>query len=278
LLGANGSGKTTLLRILAGEMDPDSGTVERADAIKILYFDQNREQLDPAVTLRRALAPHGDSVIYRDRPIHVNGWAARFLFRTEQLELPVGNLSGGEQARVLIARLMLQPADVLLLDEPTNDLDIPTLEVLEDSLSDFPGALVLVTHDRYMLDRVSTVILGLSEDGEAALYADCAQWEQEQAGRKPARESPRAQAVPDTRPEAGKKKLSYIEDREFQQMEASILEAEGRLQAAQSDLQNPEGSADARTMQKRYEALLTAQSAVDLLYARWADLEAKLTP
>ncbi len=123
-----------------------------------------RRELDPDVTLRRALAPEGDSVVYQDRMIHVASWAAKFLFAGEQLNQPVGKLSGGERARVLIAQLMLQPADVLLLDEPTNDLDIPTLDILEESLLEFRGSLVLVTHDRYMLDRVSTVVLGL--DGE----------------------------------------------------------------------------------------------------------------
>ena len=160
LVGPNGSGKTTLLRLLRGEIEPTRGHIRRADQLRIVYFDQNRE-LDPDITLRRALAPDSDSVVYQDRVIHVASWAARFLFSSESLNQPVGRLSGGERARVLIAQLMLQPADVLLLDEPTNDLDIPTLEILEESLLEFRGALVLVTHDRYMMDRVSTIVLGL---------------------------------------------------------------------------------------------------------------------
>ena len=176
LVGPNGSGKTTLLRLLRGDIEPTGGTIYKADSLRIVYFDQNRE-LDPDVSLRRALAPDSDSVIYRDRVIHVAGWAARFLFTGEDLNRPVGRFSGGERARILIAQLMVQPADVLLLDEPTNDLDIPTLEILEESLIEFGGALVLVTHDRYMLDRVSTVVLGLDGLGEAARFADYSQWE-----------------------------------------------------------------------------------------------------
>ena len=186
LAGPNGSGKTTLLRVLKGEIGADAGTIERADGLRMVYFDQGREQLDPAAPLREGLGAHGDSVIYRDRTIHIAGWAKRFLFRADQLDTPVGRFSGGERARIVIARLMLQPADLLLLDEPTNDLDIPTLEVLEESLTDFPGALVLVTHDRYMLDRVSTVVLGLNGEGGAEVFADYSQWEQARAV-KPAR-------------------------------------------------------------------------------------------
>ncbi len=127
--------------------------------------------------MRRALAPDSDSVVYQDRVIHVASWASRFLFTSEQLNQPVANLSGGERARVLIAKLMLEPADLLLLDEPTNDLDIPTLEILEESLLEFRGALVLVTHDRYLLDRVSTIVLGLDGQGNVGRFADYRQWE-----------------------------------------------------------------------------------------------------
>src|SRR5215472_8516615 len=129
LVGANGSGKSTLLNLMRGEMKPVTGTIRRAEGLRVVYFDQNR-QLDPELTLRRALAPDSDAVIYRDQVIHVASWAERFLFSNESLNQRVARLSGGERARVLIAQLMLQPADVLLLDEPTNDLDIPTLEIL----------------------------------------------------------------------------------------------------------------------------------------------------
>jgi ATP-binding cassette subfamily F protein uup len=186
LVGPNGSGKTTLLRLLRGEIEPSAGEIRKAEGLRIVYFDQNRV-LDPALTLRRALAPDSDSVIYQDRVIHVGGWAARFLFTSEDLNRPVSRLSGGERARVLIAQLMLQPADLLLLDEPTNDLDIPTLEILEESLLEFRGALALVTHDRYMLDRVSTVVLGLDGFGGFGRFASYSQWDAWQSQQQKAR-------------------------------------------------------------------------------------------
>ncbi|HEY0511937.1 MAG TPA: ABC-F family ATP-binding cassette domain-containing protein, partial [Thermoanaerobaculia bacterium] len=175
LIGPNGSGKTTLLSLLDGTLEPDAGTIQRADWLRTVRFEQSRETLDKTLSLRRALAPEGDSVIYQDRAIHVAAWAKRFLFRAEQLDTPVSRLSGGEQARILIARLMLRPADLLILDEPTNDLDIQTLEVLEESLEEFPGALVLVTHDRFMLDRVSTEIIALDGKGAARSFASVLQ-------------------------------------------------------------------------------------------------------
>jgi ATP-binding cassette subfamily F protein uup len=186
LVGPNGSGKTTLLRLLRGDLELGAGEIRKADGLRIVYFDQNRV-LDPSLTLRRSLAPDSDSVIYQDRVIHVGGWAARFLFTAEDLNRPVSRLSGGERARVLIAQLMLQPADLLLLDEPTNDLDIPTLEILEESLLEFRGALVLVTHDRYMLDRVSTVVLGLDGYGGAGRFASYSQWDAWQSQQQKAR-------------------------------------------------------------------------------------------
>ena len=275
LAGPNGSAKTTLLRVMKGEMQADAGTVERADGLRVVYFDQGREQLDPAAPLREGLGAHGDSVIYRDRPIHIAGWAKRFLFSPEQLDTPVGRFSGGERARIVIARLMLQPADVLLLDEPTNDLDIPTLEVLEESLTDFPGALVLVTHDRYMLDRVSTVVLGLDGEGGAEVFADYSQWEQARAV-KPARakeDRPEGYAARAAETAAPRKKLAYLEAREWERMEERILEAEQSLEAARAAMQAPAVVSDPVALQQRYAEMQAAEAAVEKLYARWAELE-----
>ncbi|HEV2689068.1 MAG TPA: aminotransferase class V-fold PLP-dependent enzyme [Bryobacteraceae bacterium] len=272
LVGANGSGKTTLLRILRGETEPLQGKVERADGLRVVYFDQMR-QLDPNLTLRRALAPAGDSVIYRDRVIHVASWAARFLFLNEQLDQPVARLSGGEKARVLIANLMLEPADVLLLDEPTNDLDIPTLEILEESLLEFPGALVLVTHDRYLLDRVSTVVLGLDQNGRAERFADYSQWEIWRAEQKQSKPKPAAPAAPRSTP--AQKRLSYLENREYLAIEGRIAQAEQILREKRDALQDDATVKDGRLLDKIYREMQEAQRAVDELYARWSELEEK---
>jgi ATP-binding cassette subfamily F protein uup len=276
LLGRNGTGKTTLLRLLAGEQEPDAGRIERAAALRIVYFDQAREQLDRSQSLREGLGAHGDHVIYQDRTIHVAGWAKRFLFDSTQLDRPIASLSGGEQARVLIARLMLRPADLLLLDEPTNDLDIPTLEVLEESLGEFPGALVLVTHDRFLLDRVSTVVLGLDGQGGAELFADYWQWEAAQnRAMKAEKEAPPA-AGRAPAPSA-KKKLSYLEAREWEQMESRILEAESEVAALQAEMQSPEVVSDGLRLHECYRKLQAGEARVAELYTRWAELEGKLT-
>ena len=285
LVGPNGSGKTTLLRLLKGDLEPGFGGIRRADFLRVVYFDQNRP-LPQDVTLRRALAPESDSVVYQDRVIHVAGWASRFLFTSEQLNQPVSRLSGGERARVLIAHLMLQPADVLLLDEPTNDLDIPTLEILEESLLEFAGALVLVTHDRFMLDRVSSVVLGLDGMGTAAVFADYSQWEgwmEEQKagnhkGREGAMEVKRSGdgSLPRQSSEASRKKLSYMDAREYSTIEQRIAEAEETLQQKKAAAEDPAIASDPGRLLQTHAELEEAQKKVDELYARWAELENKL--
>ena len=277
LVGPNGSGKTTLLRLLRGEVAATAGEIRRAERLRIVYFDQRRE-LDPNVTLRRALAPEGDSVIYQDRVTHVASWAAKFLFKSEQLNQPVERLSGGERARVLIAQLMLQPADVLLLDEPTNDLDIPTLEILEESLLEFRGSLVLVTHDRYMLDRISTIVLGLDGQGSAERFADYSQWEAWQAARQQASRtsdqgSDRTAVTESSRP--SRKKLSYLEAREYAGIEERVAAAELVLETKRTTAEDPGIASDSEHLMSAHAELEEAQKEVDELYARWAELEKK---
>jgi ATP-binding cassette subfamily F protein uup len=288
LLGENGSGKSTLLKILAGEMQPDTGTVKQADQLRVVTFDQYRDQLDLNQTLRLALCEKGDYVFFRERPIHVASWATRFLFNADQLDRPLSRFSGGEQSRVLIARLMLKPADLLLLDEPTNDLDIPSLEVLEQSLAEFPGALVLVTHDRYLLDRVSRQILALDGKGNSEYFADLAQWE---AFREEKREmqvvkvpeavktatSPQVAQAPQepAKSRRAPSALTSKEKKELEGMEAVIHKTEEDLKAAKARLEDPKIASDVAELLKRQQAVEVQQFKVDTLYKRWEELTAK---
>jgi ATP-binding cassette subfamily F protein uup len=238
--------------------------------------------LEEGVTLRRALAPDSDSVVYQGRVVHVASYATKFLFTSEQLNQPVERLSGGERARVLIAKLMLEPADVLLLDEPTNDLDIATLEILEESLLEYAGALVLVTHDRYMLDRVSTVVLGLDGRGNAGTFADYAQWEawqRELGSANSDGSSADATATPvkaAATGSGGKKKLSYLEAREYATIEEKVEAADARLNAARDMLDDPAVATNAEALTAALHEMEQAQAAMDELYARWAELTEKV--
>ena len=274
LLGPNGSGKTTLLRLLTGERPPDAGTIKRADGLRVVLFDQNRAHLDTTVTLREALSPNGETVIYQGNSMHVSGWAKRFLFASDQLNRPLSRFSGGEQARVLIAQLMLQPADLLILDEPTNDLDIPTLEILEDSLSEFPGALVLVTHDRFLLDEVSTEVLALDGQGGAGFYADYSQWESHQRravtpeAKRPAPEAPKASTPAPSR-------MTSAERREWKGIEAQIETADQRVEDLKREMDDPAVASDPVRLPQCWQELHDAQEEVTRLYARWEELEAK---
>ncbi len=289
LMGPNGSGKTTLLGLLAGTLAPDAGAIERAEGLRIVRFEQHRAGLDPDQSLRRALAPEGDTVSFQGRSVHVAAWAKRFLFPAEQLEVAVGRLSGGEQARIHIARLMLEPADLLMLDEPTNDLDIPTLDVLEESLATFDGGLVLVTHDRFMLDRIATVIVALDGEGGVETFADYVQWERARSLRRRSLDSSPLTSGPLTSgpltlpsPQRGEgerrgrsRRLGYLEQREWDAMETAILEAERAVEACRRAAEDAGIASDPAALQARYAALDAARAEVDRLYARWAELEAK---
>ena len=271
LLGGNGSGKSTLLKLLAGTLAPDAGRVERAEGLTVVTFDQHRETLDMAMPLRRALCESGEFVYYKDKPVHVVGWAERFLFGKEQLDAPLGRLSGGEQSRVMIARLMLRPADVLLLDEPTNDLDLNSLEVLETSLMDFAGALVLVTHDRYLLDRVSQQIMALDGRGGARVFADLDQWEERMAADEIDLTPPSPPLAPTVPPAA----LSAAEARELRGLEEKIQIAEAQTQKARQALLDPAIATDAPELMERQKTVDALAKKTEALYQRWHELETK---
>ena len=276
LLGKNGTGKSTLIRILEQVISSDEGHVEIADGLKIVAFDQDRCKLDQEAPLRTALSPEGDAVVYQGRSVHVATWAQRFLFRPDQLDLPVRRLSGGEQARILIADLMRRPADVLLLDEPTNDLDIPSIEVLEESLAEFPGAVVVVSHDRFFLDRLTDGIIGFNGRGNALIYADYLQWidalttaQTDIKNKKPSPEKKAARPAP----QKAEKKFSYKHQYELDHIEEHIMQAEQTVAELEEKVQNPDIMADPSQLNACCDELKTAQEKVEQLYARWQEIE-----
>jgi ABC transport system ATP-binding/permease protein len=287
VLGPNGSGKSTLLHILKGDLEPDAGTIKRAPSLRAVFFDQKRKQIERDWSLQEALSPHKDTVIYQGQEMHISSWAKRFLFRYEQLNQPVSALSGGEQARIMIARMMLDPADILLLDEPTNDLDIPSLEVLEESIEEFPGAVVLVTHDRYMLDRLCTDILGLDGRGGARLFGDRQQYEkardaairaasiserQADAATRTAAATSLAPAAP---PKDPRRKLNYMEQREWDTIEQQIMDADAAVESWHQKMSDPAVMANAARMHEACDQYAAAQEKVKALYTRWEFLDAK---
>jgi ATP-binding cassette subfamily F protein uup len=279
LIGKNGCGKSTLLRVLVGQEAPDAGEVIRADNFQVAYFEQQRESLDPNVTVIDTLCPGGDRVDFRGTWVHVNGYLSRFLFRAEQGKLRVGQLSGGEQSRLALARLMLRPANVLVLDEPTNDLDLATLDVLEETLTNFDGAVLLVSHDRYFLDRTTTSLLAFSDLPGAGVthLVGLAQWEawyeaeREDLAAAAEREKP---ATARTQASAPRRKLSYKDQRDFDTIEARIAEAEARLAALEAEQASPELASNASRLVELIAQIESAKAEVDALYARWSELEA----
>jgi ATP-binding cassette subfamily F protein uup len=249
-----------------------------ADDLKVVVFDQHRQKLPLSLSLKEALSPTGDFVQYRGQNIHVNGWAQRFLFDPDRLALPLSALSGGERARILIARLMQEPADVLLLDEPTNDLDIPTLETLEQALREFPGGLVLISHDRSLIDQVATQVLAMDGHGHHGFFADRLQAqeflkssEKQHTASKRALSTP-APAMPTPSQTAGfpsPKKLSFQQQRLLEETRTKIDQCEQALQACYKNLESAEGPRLTELCARAAE--LERQR--DLLYERWLALE-----
>lgn len=241
IMGANGSGKSSLIKVLSGQLQPDTGNIEVAGGVQILTLDQSRRLVDETVSLKRALSPESDTVVYQGSPLHISAWATKFLFHKDQLELPVTQLSGGERARVLLANIMLEQAEILILDEPTNDLDIPTLEVLESSLQEFKGALILITHDRYLMDRVCDEIIYLPGDGEVKVFADTFQLTRFQTStkQKPLKTVERTTSRHKLRHE----QLKTLR-KQFNKTERDIEKAEQAISALDQELQDPRYASD----------------------------------
>lgn len=267
LVGPNGSGKSTLLKILAGEIESDSGTIKMIDGLKIVYFDQNRMRLPLHLTVKEALSPNSDMVTFQGRTMHVNSWGKKFFFLAEQMNLPLSHLSGGERARLTIAKLMLEPADILFLDEPTNDLDIETLEVLEESLETFPGAVVLITHDRTLMERTCDRLVAL--DIETYYCEDLHQYERmKKAPAKPTQEIAKTQVKT-----AAPLKVSYKDKFEYDELSKKIPELEADIvslhQKISETLLTQELSEFATELAHKEEELEKA-------ILRWSELDDKI--
>jgi ATP-binding cassette subfamily F protein uup len=278
LLGSNGAGKSTLIRVLLGEETPDGGHVQGADQLQVAYFEQNRETLDKTASLARTLAPRGDHVEYRGQMIHIKSYLDRFLFTPIQMDLAVGHLSGGEQSRLLLAKLMLKPANLLVLDEPTNDLDMATLNVLQDCLTDFEGAILLVTHDRYFLDQVANRILAFpsetsAEAGHLVSFADLTQWEEwfEQQEDQPAPPSAPVKGTPAA--PIKKKKLNFNQQREFDTLEGKIHAAEKECEGLKAESERPENAANAPRLTELTKKMESLKAEIDKMFHRWEELE-----
>ncbi len=273
VVGANGSGKSTFLSILEKKIQPDQGHVEWVDGLKIATFDQDRSKLDPNLTLKQALNPGGgDSVNYKGRSIHIVTWAKRFLFMADQLDMPVKRLSGGEKARIILAHIMLTPCDILLLDEPTNDLDILSLEVLEDSIREFPGAVIIVSHDRYLMDRVCQRILYLDPATDARFFRS---FDQIFAHKKTLDEKPKKVKKILNKKKSAAIVFSYKDQYELDHMEEKILSAEDEVSRLSDKIQEPDIISDPEQMNNYCSRLKQAQETVYALYEKWEDLETK---
>ncbi len=282
VIGPNGAGKTTLLRLLTGDLTPEEGTVERGTNLQIAYFDQQREQLDPDRSVVDTVNDGNDIIVVRGQPRHVHGYLQDFLFPPERLQSPVRALSGGERNRLLLARLLARPANVLILDEPTNDLDLETLELLESELMAFTGTILLVSHDRELLDNIVTSVLVFEGDGRIEEYVGgYTDWVRQREAAAAAVPPPApaalrpAPAHQRTRARAGRR-LSFHEKRELDTLPAEIDALEEELKALEARL----GSADfyrgpADTVREAADRLASLQASLEQAYARWHDLETR---
>jgi ATP-binding cassette subfamily F protein uup len=275
VVGPNGSGKTTFVKTLLGLIPPQTGTISQATNVRVAFLDQVRSALAEDISLKEFLAPHSDSVMFQGAPVHVAAWASRFLFSHNHLSRSLSKLSGGERARAILAKSISQEADILVFDEPTNDLDIATLENLEQGFESFPGAIVLITHDRYLLDRTASSVLGLS-NGEATIFGSYQLWDEHKRQIQHSLVPTRNAASKDTKSETQPrqlKKLSYKDARELSMIEETIAVAEEKLDTIRRDLDSGEHASNAQKLSELCSTLSQQEAEVDRLYRRWQELE-----
>lgn len=276
LLGKNGCGKSTLIQIILGNEEPSSGVAFLNPDIQVCYFEQGKETLNSNSTVLQVVCPEGDYVHLHGHAVFARSYLSRFYFTNQQMDMPVHQLSGGEQSRLLIAKLMLNPAHVLILDEPTNDLDVETLDVLSDCLTDFAGAIILVSHDRFFLDQNSNEIWAFTESGDREIikFADYNQWLDwyETNGKNASNK------MEDTKKAATQKstkKLSFKEVHEFENIESVILDKEDVLKQKQHELVQPEVASNFKKLNDLTSEISKLETEIQKLYARWEELEKK---
>ena len=274
IMGVNGSGKSSLIDVLRGELDADSGEVEITQGVNLVTLDQNRLLPEGKLSLKRALAPDGDTVIFHGNPLHVSAWAQKFLFQKEQLELPISQLSGGEKARVLLAKIMLETAEILILDEPTNDLDIPTLEILEESLLEFSGALLLITHDRYLMDRVCDEIIYLAGDGLVKVFADTYQLTTYKKSLQITHEPVEVRNPSDNKLRHHQLKTLR---KAFNKTERDIDKAELKKTELEAKLHDPENASDPATLAELSQAIDKLNVELESLLEDWESLGGEIS-
>jgi ATP-binding cassette subfamily F protein uup len=278
LIGPNGSGKSTLLRLLVQEIEPDEGTIRHGTKLEIAYFDQQREQLDPERTVADTINDGNDLVVVNGEPKHVIGYLADFLFPRERAQSPVKSLSGGERNRLLLARLFARPANVLVLDEPTNDLDIETLELLEELVGNFDGTVLLVSHDRVFLDRLVTSTIAFEGNGRVTEYvggyADYLRQRAQPASEPASPKPPRGDGGRDTK-RARPARLSYKDQRELDALPAYIAALEAEQSRLQMEVASPEFYKSPKDHIHAVVARIdTVQMELDAALARWVELDA----
>jgi ATP-binding cassette subfamily F protein uup len=284
LVGANGAGKSTLLKLLLKELEPTSGTVEQGTRLEIAYFDQLRDQLDPNMTVVDTVADGNDFVEIAGNRRHVMSYLGDFLFAPARARSPVKSLSGGEKNRLLLARLFTKPANLIVMDEPTNDLDLETLELLEEKLVDFSGTLLIVSHDRAFLDNVVTSVFVLDGTGDVEEfvggYSDWVEYSKslKQAQLKKASEAPKKDktvATTSTPAPAKKKKLSFKEQQELSKLPVLIEELEAKQVALTEQTTAPSFyKQDPKAAAKTLDELKALETTLEQTYARWDELEA----
>lgn len=276
LIGDNGAGKSTLIRLLLGHEKPTSGEIKIGHDIKVSYFEQGRESLDFKLSVMKNVCPDGDYVLFQGQSVHARSYLEKFMFTGNHVDLPAGKLSGGEQARLRLAQLMLKDAQLLILDEPTNDLDVDTLLVLENAIDSFPGAVLLVSHDRFFIDSVCDELWALpstkAKDRHLIRFADYFQWEEWFRSHNDDEEESAPVTVSENKKNQ-RVKLSFKDKHDFENMEKDIAKLDAEKSLIESQLANIGNSQDFKEIKKLSDQLDAIQSQLEKKYERWSELE-----